>query len=50
MPIVIPREGSIPAGPSPLTQEQRDKLWEQYIRNWAQRHPDALRELKENTP
>lgn len=47
MPIVIPREGTIPAEPAPLTQEQKDKIWEAIIRNWAQKHPDALKNLQE---
>ena len=47
MPIVISRSGAvIPAEPV-LTQEQKDKLWESIIKNWAQRHPDALKNLQE---
>ena len=43
MPIVIPREGPMPTVQSPLTQEQKDKLWEQIIMNWAEKHSEALK-------
>ena len=51
MPIIIPREGVIPppAAP-PLTQEQKDKIWEAIIKNWAQAHPEAIKNLVEVTP
>lgn len=45
MPIIIPREGTIPPSSAhSLTQEQRDKMWEQIIRNWTTNNPDMLRE------
>lgn len=50
MPIVIPREGPIPPAPAALTQEQKDKIWENIIKNWAQKNPEALKNLVEVTP
>lgn len=49
MPIIIPREGAIPPAPQVLTQEQKDKIWENIIKNWAQKHPEALKNLQEVT-
>lgn len=43
MPIVIPREGNLFPEIPPLTQEQRDNLWECIVRNWVRNHPDELR-------
>lgn len=47
MPIVISRAtGKILSAPV-LTQEQRDKLWEQVIINHVRRHPELLQEQPE---
>lgn len=43
MPIIIPREGPICIDPNAFTQEQRDNLWEQIVKNWVQKHPEELR-------
>lgn len=50
MAIVIPREGAIVPAPDALTQEQKDMIWANIIKNWAQKHPDALKNLQEVTP
>lgn len=47
MPIVIPREGAVVPAPDALTQEQKDKIWANIIKNWAQKHPEALKNLQE---
>lgn len=47
MPIVIPREGPICIGPNAITQEQRDKMWAQIVKNWAGKHPEAFINNKE---
>lgn len=47
MPIVIPRDGPVIIDPNIITQEQRDKLWEQIVKNWAARHPEAFKNNKE---
>lgn len=41
-PIVINRKtGKIISAPT-LTQEQRDKLWEQYVRSYVRRYPEIF--------
>lgn len=46
MPIIISRKtGDLLAYTKP-THEQKDAAWEQIIRNYAQAHPDKLRDLK----
>lgn len=47
MPIVISRSGAVIPEEPVLTQEQIDKLWESIIKNWAQKHPAELKNLKE---
>ena len=49
MPIVIPREGAVPPAPDVLSQEQKDKIWANIIKNWAEKHPEALKNLREVT-
>ena len=49
MPIIIPREGSLPPAPDMLTQAQRDMLWESIVKNWAGKHPEAFNRNQENT-
>lgn len=41
--IVISRDGSLVRMPQ-LSQEQINALWEQIVRNYAQRHPEILRD------
>lgn len=41
--IVIRRDGSLVSMPQ-LSQEQINALWEQIVRNYAQRHPEIFRE------
>lgn len=41
--IVIGRDGTLVQMPQ-LTQEQRNALWEQVVRAYAQRHPEIFRE------
>lgn len=41
--IVIGRDGTLVQMPQ-LTQEQRNALWEQVVRNYAQRHPEIFRD------
>lgn len=41
--IVIRRDGSLVRMPQ-LSQEQINALWEQIVRNYAQRHPEIFRE------
>lgn len=47
MPIVAPREGPLTIPPDAITQEQRDRLWAQLIKNWAGKHPEAFVNHKE---
>ena len=41
--IVISRDGSLVRMPQ-LSQEQVNALWEQIVRNYAQRHPEIFRD------
>ena len=41
--IVISRDGSLVRMPE-LSQEQINALWEQIVRNYAQRHPEIFRD------
>ena len=41
--IVIHRDGSLVRMPQ-LSQEQTNALWEQIVRNYAQRHPEIVRD------
>ena len=41
--IVIRRDGSLVRMPQ-LSQEQINALWEQIVRNYAQRHPEIFRD------
>lgn len=41
--IVIRRDGSLVRMPQ-LSQEQVNALWEQIVRNYAQRHPEIFRD------
>lgn len=41
--IVISRDGSLVRMPQ-LSQEQINALWEQIVRNYAQRHPEIFRD------
>lgn len=41
--IVIHRDGSLVRMPQ-LSQEQINALWEQIVRNYAQRHPEIFRD------
>lgn len=41
--IVISRDGSLVSMPQ-LSQEQINALWEQIVRNYAQRHPEIFRD------
>lgn len=41
--IVISRDGSVVRMPQ-LSQEQINALWEQIVRNYAQRHPEIFRD------
>lgn len=45
MPIIIPREGSFYIDPNAITQEQRNKYWEQIVKNWVRNNPDKLLEI-----
>ena len=49
MPIVISRNGDGARMPAPqaITPEQRERLWEAYIRNYMTLHPELLREDEE---
>lgn len=47
MPIVITRTGELVSAPV-LTPEQKNKLWETIVRNWAQAHPEAFEEREES--
>lgn len=49
MPIVIPREGPVIIDPKAVPQEYRDRLWEQVVKNWAERHPEAFQKREEKT-
>lgn len=43
-PTVVNRKtGEIISAPV-ITQEQRDKLWEQYVRSYVRRHPEMFQE------
>ena len=41
--IMISRDGSLVSMPQ-LSQEQINALWEQIVRNYAQRHPEIFRD------
>ena len=48
MPIVISRTGSVePVQTSPLTQEQKQALWEHIVLAYCQKHPEQLRSAME---
>ena len=49
MPIVMTRSGEVISAPV-LTPEQRNKLWEHVVRNWAKAHPEAFAEKEEKEP
>lgn len=49
MPILIPRTGSIPPVDSILTQEQKDRAWEEIIRAWARKNPDRIKQILAET-
>lgn len=40
MPIIIPRTESM-AAPE-ISQQDRNKLWEQIVRNYAEKHPELF--------
>lgn len=48
MPIIIPRDGQLSPPNPPLTQEQKEKIWENIIKNWAQNHPEELKKIMDN--
>ena len=46
MPITISRRGPVePKVTGPLTQQQKDMLWEQIVRNWCDKNPERLRAM-----
>ena len=46
MPIVISRNGPVePKVAGALSQQDKDALWEQIVRNWCNKHPDRLRDM-----
>ena len=48
MPIVISRNGPVePKVTGGLSQQEKDALWEQIVRNWCQKNPDRLRAMVE---
>lgn len=46
-PIVIDRKTGKVISALTLTQEQRDKLWEQYVRSYVRRHPEIFEVLEQ---
>lgn len=47
MPIIINRKTGEVKAPE-ITQEQRDALWGELIRNYVRKHPEALSALEES--
>jgi len=45
MPIVISRSGTVLSAPE-ISQEQSNKMWETLVRNWAKKHPEALKQAQ----
>lgn len=45
MPIIISRNTDAPPViTNPLTPQQKEELWANIVRSWAQRHPEELLE------
>lgn len=42
MPVTITRTGELVTPLPVLTPEQKNKLWENVVRNWAKAHPEAF--------
>lgn len=45
MPIVIPRTGAVSV--PEISQQDRNKIWEQIVRNYAEAHPEIFAAAKQ---
>lgn len=43
MPIVVSRDGGEVIAHTPLTKEQRERLWAMIVKNWAEANKETLR-------
>lgn len=43
MPITVARDGGEVIAHTPLTKEQRERLWAMIVKNWAEANKETLR-------